>query len=139
MPDRKREQASAYLAEAERTLDSAHVLFEADPERFASQVVKNGYDALEQALSAGIAATGREVPRRHPGELQAFFGEHDDAELERTATHRLSRRDEAQYVDFDGRSLSVPSDHFDRDDAERVLDDAADVLQYVREMVATPG
>jgi hypothetical protein len=67
------EQASAYLSEAETTLQSARVLFEDNPEAFASQIVKNAYDALEQALSAGIAARGGDIPRRHGAKIQRYF------------------------------------------------------------------
>lgn len=135
MSDTDRRQAAAYLEQAETTLDSARVLFERDAEQFAPQIVKNAYDALEGALSAGIAATGLEIPRRHPGKLQVFFGEYDADRLERLASHWLSRRDRAQYVDFEGDSLTIPADHFDAADAEEILDDASEVVEYVRELV----
>lgn len=133
MSDRNRRQATAYLEGAETTLQSAAVLFEQDAERFAPQVVENGYDALEGALAAGIAAADEEIPRRHPGKLRVFFAEYDADHLKRLAEHWLSRRGRAQYVDFDGDSLVVPSDHFDADDAEQILDDAAEIVEFVRE------
>lgn len=51
MSDKER-QAKAYLNEAETTLDGARILLECRDFGHA-QVVKNAYDALEQALSAG--------------------------------------------------------------------------------------
>ena len=127
------EQASAYLSEAETTLESARVLAEDDPDAFASQIVKNAYDALEQALSAGIAARGEEIPRRHGAKIQRYFEPLDAEGLERTAFDWHSRRSNAQYVDFRGSELSVPSKNFDRDDAERSLADTEKLLEFVRE------
>ena len=112
------EQASAYLSEAETTLESARVLAEDDPDAFASQIVKNAYDALEQALSAGIAARGEDIPRRHGAKIQRYFEPLDAEELEETAFKWHSRRSNAQYVDFRGSELSMPSKNFDRDNAE---------------------
>jgi HEPN domain-containing protein len=127
------EQASAYLSEAETTLQSARVLFEDDPESFASQIVKNAYDALEQALSAGIAAREEDIPRRHGAKIQRYFEPLDAEELERTGFDWHSRRSNAQYVDFRGSELSVPSKNFDRDDAKEILADTEELLEFVRE------
>ena len=129
-------QASAYLSEAETTLRSARVLFGDDPEAFASQIVKNAYDALEQALSAGIAARGEDIPRRHGAKIQRYFEPLDADELERMAFDWHSRRSNAQYVDFRGSELSVPSKNFGRDDAEQILTDTEELLEFVRERMA---
>ena len=55
----RNEQARAYLDQARTTLDSARVLFESDAERFAPQIVKNGYDALESAAFDWLARRSR--------------------------------------------------------------------------------
>lgn len=130
MPDRS-EQADAYLREAETTLESARVLYERDAEAFASQVVKNAYDALEQAVSAGIAGRGEDIPRRHGAKIRQYFEPLDADELERRAFHWHSRRSDAQYVDYRGTELSVPSQSFDNDDAAEILDDAETILEFV--------
>lgn len=130
MPGRN-EQADAYLAEAETTLRGARVLHERDPDEFAPQTTKNAYDALEQALSAGIAARDEDVPRRHGAKIQHYFEPLDADELERRAFYWHSRRSGAQYVDYRGEELSVPSNNFDREDARRILDDAERVLGFV--------
>lgn len=132
MRDRS-EQARAYLREAETTLRSARVLFEDDADAFAPNVVKNAYDAFEQALSAGIAGRGEGVPRRHGEKIRLYFAPLDATELEQVAFDWHSRRSKAQYVDFEGADLSVPSESFDRTDAERILDDAERLLQFVRQ------
>lgn len=134
MPDRTK-QANAYLDQAERTLETAQILFDQDAKRYASQIVKNGYDSLEQALSAGITAAGADVPRRHPGKVQRFFELYDEPELQQMAFRWLSRRSEAQYVDFEGGKLSIPSEKFDGGDAGQILDDAGAVVGFVRERI----
>lgn len=134
MPDRTR-QAQAYLDQAERTLETARILFDRDAQRYASQIVKNGYDSLEQTLSAGIAAADAEIPRRHPGKVQRFFEAYDQPELERLAFQWLSRRSEAQYVDFEGREISIPAEKFDEDDAAQIIEDAGRIVEFVRDHV----
>lgn len=123
MPDRS-QQARAYLDEAETTLRSAKVLLDEDPDAFASQVVKNAYDALEQALSAAIAVRDEDVPRRHGAKIQRCFAPHDAADLEERAYEWHARRSDAQYVDFRGGDLSVPSSNFDAEDARAIVTDA---------------
>ena len=132
MPERD-EQANAYLHEAKTTLESAQVLFERKPAAFAPQIVKNGYDALEQALSAGLAARGEDGPKRHHTKIQRYFEPLDERDLERVAFGWYARRSDAQYVDFRGDELSVPSDNFDFKDAEQMLIDATSVLDFVEE------
>ncbi len=134
MPDRN-EQARAYLSEAETTLESARVLLERDSATFAPQIVKNAYDALEQALSAGIAARDEDIPRRHGAKIQQYFGPFDEKELEQTIFDWHARRSNAQYVDFRGTDLSVPSGNFDSDDAERIVSDAKTVIEFVRKRI----
>lgn len=134
MSDRQR-QAEAYLREAESTLSAAQLLYDTNPDEFDAQIVKNAYDALEQALSAGIAAEGRNIPRRHPGKMQRFFEMHENEELEETAFHWLGRRSEAQYVDFHGDELSTPSNAFDPEDAARIIEDAERIIAFVRERI----
>lgn len=135
MPDRS-EQASAYLSEAVTTLESAKVLRDGDASAFAPQIVKNAYDALEQALSAGIAARGDDIPRRHGAKIQRYFTPLDADELERTAFDWHARRSDAQYVDFRGDELSVPSANFDADDAREIVADAERIIEFVKERMS---
>ena len=88
---------------------------------------------MEQALSAGVAAHGEDVPRRHGAKIQRYFEPLDAQELEETAFDWHSRRSNAQYVDFRGSELSVPSKNFDRDGAEQILADTEELLKCVRE------
>lgn len=133
------EQAAAYLREAELTLSSAraiHASATADQVNLWAQVVKNGYDAMEQAVSAGIAARGESVPRGHPGKINTFIELHGPPEeLEDTLLYWLRRRSDSQYVDIRGDTVNVPHEQFSRDDAERILDDAQTVVDSVRQVV----
>ena len=130
------EQARAYFREATLTLESARTVYEAasDANRLWAQVVKNGYDAIEQAVSAGIADRGRTVPRRHPAKINTFIDCFEPPEtLEDRLLYWLRRRSDTQYVDIRDDEVNVPHVQFGRSDAERVLEDAERVLSYVEE------
>lgn len=130
----KEEQARAYLDEAKVTLDGARILFESRDEGFA-QVVKNAYDAMEQALSAGIAHQGKDVPQYHHGKVERFFALYTHDRLEEKSLKWLSERETAQYVDFKGNSLSIPEENFDESDAAEILQDAADAVEFVSKQI----
>jgi len=66
----KEKQAEAYLKEAELTLKSTKAIFHTSSEngdQLWAQVIKNGYDAIEQAASAAIAQSEEETPTTPPG------------------------------------------------------------------------
>lgn len=125
-------QADAYLDEAIVTLDGARLLYEQRDDSGFGQVVTNAYAALEQALSAGIAAHGRDIPRDHRRKVLEFFEIYDDDRLQGICLKWQSRRDTAQYVDFDGPRLSVPSERFGKEEAAQSLDDAEEVIEFVK-------
>lgn len=129
------EQARAYLREAELTLSSARAVYESadeSRENLWAQVVKNGYDAIEQAVSAAIADAGEAIPRNHPAKMKTFLDLYATPdEMEETLLYWLGRRSDAQYVDVRGDDVNVPHESFGRDDAKRVLDDAGTVIDYV--------
>lgn len=130
------DQAAAYLEEAELTFESAQAIHNSareSGENLWAQVVKNGYDAIEQAVSAGIAAMGEDIPRTHPGKINTFIECYDPPEdVEELLLHWLRRRSNSQYVDIRGDDLNIPHEQFDRSDADKILDDAASVLEYVK-------
>lgn len=129
------DQAAAYLREATLTLESTRAVFHVADEQGSelwAQVVKNGYDAIEQAVSAAIAESDRAVPRRHPAKINAYVDEYDVSEgLEETLLYWLRRRSDSQYVDIRGDEVNVPHESFERADAERVVEDAATTLETV--------
>lgn len=130
------EQAAAYLREAALTLQSARTIFDAEApgDPLWAQVVKNAYDAIEQAVSAAIAAEGERIPRRHPAKINAFLDLHDPGtDLEERLLTWLRRRSDAQYVAIRGDEVNIPHEQFDETDAERILEDAGAVLRYAKQ------
>lgn len=131
-----KDQAAAYLAEAERTLEAAKAIYDASngQQQLWAQVVKNSYDAIEQAASAAIAAQDHAIPRQHPAKINTFLDLYDiEDELEDQLLYWLRRRSESQYVDIRGDEINIPHEQFDHTDAEEILDDAEAVLAYVRD------
>lgn len=129
-------QAVAYLEEAELTLHSARTIYDAssDDSEMWAQVVKNAYDAIEQAVSAGITARDQAIPRRHPAKINTFIDLYDPSDaLEERLLHWLQRRSNSQYVDIRGDRINVPHEQFGQEDAERILEDAGTVLEYVEQ------
>lgn len=133
------EQADAYLTEAELTLESAEAIYvsaDESGENLWAQVVKNGYDAIEQAISAGIAADNEAIPRNHPGKINTFLDRYEPGEeVEGLLLHWLQRRSNSQYVDIRGEEINIPHEQFTREDAEQILEDAETVLGYVQDQI----
>ena len=131
------EQAEAYLEEAELTLASARAIFEsadASGAEMWAQVVKNGYDAIEQAASAGIAAKGEAIPQNHPGKVNDYISLYSPSEeIEQLLLNWLQRRSSSQYVDVRDDEINIPHERFDREDAVQILEDAETVIQHVRD------
>lgn len=133
------EQAEAYMEEARLTFESARAIEESSDDRddMAAQVVKNAYDAIEQAISAAIASTGEAIPRKHPAKVNRFIGLFEpEEELEQTLLYWLRRRSDSQYVDIRGDEINIPHEQFDRADAERIMDDAETVIGRVESILA---
>lgn len=133
------EQAEAYFEEAELTLESAEAIYnsaEESGENLWAQVVKNGYDAIEQAVSAGIAAENEAIPRNHPGKINTFIQLYEPGEeIEDILLHWLQRRSSSQYVDIRGDEINIPHEQFTEDDAEQILQDIESVLEYVEKQL----
>lgn len=129
------EQAEAYFEEAELTLESAEAIYntaEKSGDNLWAQVVKNGYDAIEQAVSAGIAAENEAIPRNHPGKINTFIELYEPREeVEDLLLHWLQRRSSSQYVDIRGDEINIPHEQFTREDAEQILEDIETVLNYI--------
>lgn len=133
------EQADAYLTEAGLTLESAAAIYRSadeSGENLWAQVVKNGYDAIEQAISAGIAAENEAIPRNHPGKVNSFIERHDPGdEVADLLLNWLQRRSNSQYVDIRGDEVNIPHEQFTREDAAQILEDAEIVLRYVQDQI----
>jgi len=129
-------QAEAYVEEAELTWESAEAIYnsaEKSGENLWAQVVKNGYDAIEQAVSAGIAAEDEAIPRNHPSKINTFIKIYDPEErVEDILLHWLQRRSSSQYVDIRGDEINIPHEQFTQEDALQILQDVETILDYVR-------
>lgn len=132
------EQAEAYFNEARLTLESARAIHDVAGEtaNMWAQVVKNAYDAIEQAISAAIAASKERIPRDHPQKVTRFIDLDDPEErIEKTLLCWLRRRSDAQYVDIRGEEVNIPHELFDRTDAEEIVKDAETVLGRVERLL----
>jgi HEPN domain-containing protein len=132
------DQAAAYLEEAELTLDAAKAICNTadEAQQLWAQVVKNGYDAIEQAASAAIAAQDHAIPRQHPAKINTFLDLYDlNEDLEDRLLYWLRRRSESQYVDIRGDEINIPHEQFDHTDAQEILNDADHVLAVVKAAV----
>lgn len=138
----KEEQAAAYVREARLTLKSARTIYEssASGERMWAQVVKNAYDALEQAASAGIAHRGQRIPRSHTAKIKRFVELYDPVEeLSESIFHWLGMRSDSQYVDIRGDEIVVPHELFNQDDAAKILKDAEEVIELIGREIEERG
>lgn len=130
----KEKQAAAYLREARLTLNSARTIYESSTSggEMWAQVVKNAYDALEQAASAGIAHRQQRIPRSHTAKIKRFIDLYDPEEkLSERILHWLGMRSDSQYVDIRGDEIIVPHELFNRDDAAKILKDAEKVIELI--------
>lgn len=137
------EQATAYLEEAELTLEAAEAVYAAAAEggqALWAQVVKNGYDAIEQAASAAIAAQDHAIPRQHPAKINTFLDLYAvEEDVEDRLLYWLRRRSESQYVDIRGDDITIPHEQFTQTDATQILEDADRMLTVVKREIDENG
>ena len=136
--DIKREQSIAYLEEARLTLESAGAIFikSSNEKTLWAQVVKNCYDAMEQAISAAIAFKGEVIPKDHPAKITKFielYGRKD--EIVQLLLNWLGKRARAQYIDIIKGEISVPHKLFTKKDAELALIDAKKIIEKIRGLI----
>lgn len=138
----RKKQATAYLREARLTLRSARTIYESSESRgdMWAQVVKNAYDALEQAASAGIAHRNKRIPRSHTAKIRRFIELYDPTkELSERLFHWLGMRSDSQYVDIRGDEVVVPHKLFNQEDAEDILEDAEEVIELIGRKIDGKG
>lgn len=132
-------QAKTYLEEAELTLDASKAIFEKaknEHKDLWANVVKNCYDAIEQAVCSAIAGSDGEIPRAHPEKIHIFVRLfRPPRKLVKRLTYWLSRRAPAQYVDIRNGTLSVPHKLFNQTDAERCLKETREIIGTIKRMV----
>jgi HEPN domain-containing protein len=133
------EQAATYLEEARLTLEAAQAVYDKAEETgndLWATAVKNGYDAIEQAASAAIAAKDHAIPRNHPGKINEFIDLYEPLEeLEEQLLYWLRRRSDTQYVDIRGDHINIPHNQFEKEDAAQVLQDVETIIHYVTQQI----
>ena len=123
-------QARSYLDEAEKTLDVARM---ARKKGYWAVCVKDAFDAMEQAVSALIAAKDEKIPKKHTGKIAFFTGLYKpDDVIKKSLLYWAGKRDRSRYVDYRDGKYVAPSDFFHEDDAHRIISDAEMILSYTR-------
>jgi len=135
------QRASAYLKEAELTLDSAEAIFERAKrtgKQLWSKVVKEAYDSMENCTMTALALKQIRIPRYHPAKVTSFISqfELEGSEIADILTKWLAKRSRAHYVDFNehGR-LRTPFKEFGELDASEALNDCRKVIEFVRKLI----
>jgi len=135
----RQEQARTYLEEAELTLDASQAIFERaknEQKDLWANVVKNCYDAIEQAVCSAIAGNDEKIPRAHPEKIHIFVRLfRPPRRLVKRLTYWLSKRAPAQYADIRNGTLSVPHELFDQADAERCLKETSEIIDFIKRLV----
>jgi len=134
----QKEQAKGYLEEAFLTLESAQAIFEksSDEKPLWAQVVKNCYDAMEQAVAAAIAFKGEIIPKDHPAKITKFielYGRKN--EIVQSLLDWLGKRAKAQYIDIIKGNVSIPHKLFTQKDAELAISDAKAIINKISKLI----
>jgi len=135
----QKNRAKEYIVEAELTLESAKAIFKKSSNELPlwALVVKNSYDAMEQAISSLIVLEDQIVPKEHPAKILKFveiYGREDS--LVKKLLSWLSKRARAQYVDITkNNEISVPHKIFNKENAEQALGDAEEIIKTLKNKI----
>ena len=137
--DLTEKQAEKYIEEAELSLNAAQIIFnqakEQDKDMWAN-VIKGCYDAIEQAISAGIAKKNEVIPKEHPLKIKKFINLYIiDDELKNKIVFWLGKRASAQYVDIRDNKLSVPHELFNEEDGKKALDESKEIIDDIKRII----
>lgn len=136
-------QARTYLEEAKLTLDASTAIFETaknEHRNLWANVVKNCYDAIEQAVCSAIAGSSGEIPVAHPNKVRAFIKLFKpQKKVVRVLWYWLGKRAPAQYADIRNGTLSVPHELFSQADAERCLRETREIIDEVKRLAGKAG
>lgn len=133
------EQAKKYLEEAELSIIAAEGIFEKakkeDKDLWAN-AVKACYDAIEQAISAGIAKKNEIIPKEHPAKIKKFTELYAvNKEIKNTIIYWLGKRSSAQYVDIKNNEITVPHELFTEEDAERAIEESKEAIEEIKKII----
>lgn len=135
------EQANYCMKEAELTFFVAKTIFEraeTEDKPVWANIVKNGYDAMENAIVACIAKKGEIIPREsHPEKLTRFADlyQSESVEINKIMSYWITKRSRAQYVDIKDNKVLVPYLFFSKEDAIKILKDAEIVIKLAKQLM----
>ncbi len=129
------------MKEAELTLFTAKSIFEkAEKENKPvwANIVKNAYDAMENAIVACIAKKGEIIPREsHPEKLTKFVDLYqlNSSQISKIMSYWITKRSRAQYVDIRNGKVLVPYLFFDKNDATKILKDTEIIIKLTKGLI----
>jgi len=137
--DLTEKQAEKYLEEAELSLSAAQIIFDQAKKKgkdMWANVIKGCYDAIEQAISAGIAKKNELIPKEHPLKIKKFINLYTiDDKVKNNIMFWLGKRASAQYVDIKNNKLSVPHELFNEEDAKKALGESKEIINEVKGII----
>jgi HEPN domain-containing protein len=128
--------SSSYLAKAKVRLAMLSFLLERES---YSDVVREAQEAVELVLKAMLREIGVEPPKWHDvGELLVAYAERFPVSI-RTRITRLAEiskwlREERELA-FYGDDDVIPSEHYDRTQAERAINDASFAVETAEQVI----
>lgn len=135
----KKEQAKKYIEEAELSFYVAESLYNRAKDSnldLWAHVIKNCYDAIEQAISAAIASEGEKIPREHPRKVYKFLGLFKvSQDIKKQIFFWMGERASTQYVDLKEDVVSVPHEMFSEEDAKKALDEAREIIDVIKNII----
>lgn len=127
------------MEEAELSLSVAESLYNQAKKSNLSlwaHVIKNCYDAVEQAISSAIASREKPIPIRHPEKINLFLFLFSPAnEIKTNILFLLGKRSSAQYVDIKNNKISVPHEIFSEEDAKASLDKSRFLVGEIKKLI----
>jgi len=132
----KDKQAEKYLEEAELSLRAAESIFDLNDEEMYAHVVKNCYDSIEQSISSALAKKDLMIPKEHPAKITEFVNAYNpEIKIKEILFYWLRKRSSSQYVDIKDGKIIVPHEIFEKEDAEKALEDCEKIIDYIKKLI----
>jgi HEPN domain-containing protein len=134
--DLKEKQAEKYIEEAKLSIEVAKSIFNAGKEKTWAHVIKNCYDAIEQAISAALAKKDIRIPKEHPAKITEFINSYSpDEKITKILFYWLRKRSSSQYVDIKDGKVIVPHEIFTKEDAKKALEDCEKIIDFIKNLI----
>lgn len=134
-----KEQAKGYIKEARLSLGAARTIFENSQDKNSklwAQVVKTGYDSIEQAISSALAIKKQVIPKDHPAKISKFLNLYNiNKEIRDILFFWLKKRSSSQYVDIKNGKVVIPHEIFNKNHAEKIIRDSDTVIKFIEKTI----